>query len=123
VTRVQNALCTQLVPGGRKVGERNTPVGMFLVDVGFVAETVNPIGRFGEIPFVISAFVVERDFRVETKKWREEVRGIGARCGIAGFGNKGWHIPSRDGFRSTVVEEDEILWRASRVERNVHDGA
>ena len=46
---------------------------MFLVDVGFVAETVNPIGRFGEIPFVILAFVIECDFRIDTKERREEV--------------------------------------------------
>jgi len=111
------------MPGGGKIGKGNTPVGKFLVDVGLVAETVNPIRRFGEIPFVILAFVVERDFRVESKKRRKEVRGIGTRGRIAGFGDKGWHIPSRDGFRSTVVEEDKILWRARRVEGNIHNGA
>jgi len=73
VTGIEGTLCAQLVPCCRKIGERNTPVGMFLVDVGFVTEAVNTFGRFGEIPFVILAFVVECDFRVETKERREEV--------------------------------------------------
>jgi len=46
---------------------------VFLVDVGFVAEAVNTLGRFGEISFVILAFVVECNFRVEMKERREEV--------------------------------------------------
>jgi len=73
VTGIEDALRAQLVPCCRKIGERNTPVGMFLVDVGFVAEAVNTVGRFGEIPFVILAFVIECDFRVDTKERREEV--------------------------------------------------
>ena len=73
VTGIEDALRAQLVPCCRKIGERNTPVGMFLVDVGFVAEAVNTFGRFGEIPFVILAFVIECDFRVDTKEWREKV--------------------------------------------------
>jgi hypothetical protein len=73
VTGIEDALCTQLGPCSWKIGERNTPVGMFLVDMGFVAEAVRTVGRFGEIPFVILAFVIECDFRVEAKEGREEV--------------------------------------------------
>ena len=73
VTGIEDALRAQLVPCCRKIGERNTPVGMFLVDVGFVAEAVSTVGRSGEIPFVILAFVIKCDFRVETKERGEEV--------------------------------------------------
>ena len=39
------------------------------------------------------------------------------------FGNERWHVPSWDGFGGTIVEQDEVLWRGGRVNRNVHDGA
>jgi len=73
VTRIEDALSAQLVPCSWKVGDRNAPVGMFLVYMGFVAEAIRTVGRFGEIPFVILTFVIECDFGVDAKKGREEV--------------------------------------------------
>ena len=73
MARVKDALGAQVLSRGRKVGKRNAPIGLFLVDMRFVAEVVYPIGRFGEIPFVISTFMVERNLGVDAKKRREKV--------------------------------------------------
>ncbi len=46
---------------------------------------------------------------------------IGVSC--LWFGDERWHVPSWDGFCRTIVEQDEVLWRGGRINRNVHDGA
>ncbi len=61
MARVKDALGAQVLPLGRKVGKRDAPIGLFLVDMRFVAEVVDPIWQFGEIPFVILTFVVKRN--------------------------------------------------------------
>ncbi len=73
VARVKDALGAQVLPRGRKVGKRDAPIGLFLVDMRFVAEVVDPIWGFGEIPFVKLTFMVKRNLGVDTKKWREKV--------------------------------------------------
>ena len=73
MARVDDALGAQVLPCGRKVGKRDTPIELFLVDMRFVAEVVDPIWQFGEIPFVISTFMVERNLGVDAKKRREKV--------------------------------------------------
>ena len=47
--------------------------GESMMLVGAGRKGVNTFGRFGEIPFVILAFMIECDFRVDTKEQREEV--------------------------------------------------
>ncbi len=44
MARVEDALSAQVLPRGRKVGKRGTPIGFFLVDMRFVAEVVDLIG-------------------------------------------------------------------------------
>ena len=73
MARVKDALGAHVLPCGRKVGKRDAPISLFLVDMRFVAEVVYPIGQFGEVPFVISTFMVERNLGVDAKKWREKV--------------------------------------------------
>jgi hypothetical protein len=82
VARVEDALGAQVLPRGRKVGKRDAPIGLFLVDMRFVAEVVDPIWQFGKIPFVISTFMVERNLGVDAKKRREKVwrDRIGVSC-------------------------------------------
>ncbi len=72
MARVEDALGAQVLPRGRKVGKRAIPIG-FLVDMRFVAEVVDPIWQFGDIPFVISTFMVKRNLGVDAKKQREKV--------------------------------------------------
>ena len=123
MARVEDALGAQVLPRGRKVRKRDTPIGLFLVDMKFVAEVVDSIWQFGEIPFVILTFMVKRHLGVDAKKRREKVRQgrIGGSC--LWFRNERWHIPSWGGFGGAVVKQDEVLWQGGRVNWNVHDGA
>jgi hypothetical protein len=43
VARVDDALGAQVLPCGRKVGKTDATIGLFLVDMRFVAEVVDPI--------------------------------------------------------------------------------
>jgi hypothetical protein len=46
---------------------------LLLVDVRFVAEEVLTISRFGEVPLVISTFMLKCDFGVDAKERRKKV--------------------------------------------------
>ena len=43
MARVEDALDAQVLPHGRRVGKRDAPIGLFLVDMRFVAEVVDLI--------------------------------------------------------------------------------
>ena len=77
------------------VGERSNR--LLLVDVQLVAEEINTVRQFGEIPLVISTFMFKRNFGVDAKKRRkkcdeEESEGV-----IGGLGmNKGISLAETD---------------------------
>ena len=64
----ENAIGTQLMPGGGKVWQRYTPVGMFLIDVGLITELIWTVRGFCEVPLVELTFMFIRDFASRLKE-------------------------------------------------------
>jgi len=60
----ENAVGTQLMPGGGKVWQWYTPVGMFLIDVGLITEAIWTIRGFREVPLVEMTFMFVHDLRI-----------------------------------------------------------
>jgi len=53
-----------VMPGGGKVWQRYTPVGMFLIDVGLITELIWTVRGFCEVPLVELTFMFIRDLRI-----------------------------------------------------------
>ena len=60
----ENAVGAQLMPGGGKVWQGYTPVGMFLIDVGLITELIWTVRGFCEVPLVELTFMFIRDLRI-----------------------------------------------------------
>jgi hypothetical protein len=73
----QDAIQTELMPGTGEIWQRNTPVRVFLVDVGLVDKAEGTIRCFGEISFVVLTFVLKGDFGIQAKEWGKEMGGVG----------------------------------------------
>jgi hypothetical protein len=73
----KEALGTEILPHRCKIRERSSPVFLFLVDVGSVAELIGAIGYLCEVTLVILSVFFECDFRTDFKEWRKEVGIVG----------------------------------------------
>ena len=60
----ENAIGAQLMPGGGKVWQGYTPVGMSLIDVGLITELIWTVRGFCEVPLVELTFMFIRDLRI-----------------------------------------------------------
>ena len=87
----QDAIYAQILPIRREIGQRNGPVGVFLVDVRLVDKTVWAIRSHREKAFVILSLMFKCYFGVEMgKRWEEldeEGRGGGMSEAISDAGN------------------------------------
>jgi hypothetical protein len=54
----ENAVGAQLMPGGGKVWQGYTPVGMFFIDVGLMTEAIWTVRGFLEVPLVELTFML-----------------------------------------------------------------
>jgi hypothetical protein len=52
------------MPGGGKVWQRYTPVGMFLIDLGLITELIWTVRGFCEVPLVELTFMFICDLRI-----------------------------------------------------------
>jgi hypothetical protein len=62
VTRENETLCTEILPPSGKVGERDAPVLMLLIDVRFIAESIGTIGEARKKALMILPVFVECNF-------------------------------------------------------------
>jgi len=72
MARKQNALCTQINPGERQVGNVDTPVLRFLFDMSFEAEPISAVGVACEEAHVIFHVMFISDSTANPKKrWKQ----------------------------------------------------
>ncbi len=71
-----NALCTQIKPGKRQVGNVNTPVLRLLLDISFEAETISATGIACEEALVIFPIMFVSDAIADLKERGEQGRII-----------------------------------------------
>ena len=112
VARQESSFGAQIVPNGWDVRERNTPIRVFLVDMGLVAEQYVPSGDLVRYPLwncpLCSNVIFEFKWRNGGRRWEEsnvETSGFGMREAIFDAGTN-FVVPALNWMRycGEVVE-------------------
>jgi hypothetical protein len=98
----EKAISAEILPRSGEIRERNSPLFVLLVDVGFVTEPIGSLGRTGEVTFVILAIFLKCDFRSDMKERRKEMGSVqDVDCWL---GDEIGHVHRWDGRRCAIIE-------------------